>query len=453
MKTRREFLTMVAGLGIVLKFSAPVFAASANKTSANQQPTVVDGTAITQVYGDGVRLTGVAVQYNQPVNGKELKPTDFTVEGRTVTDVFTSHSADPADKAPSGEYVIIALSPEDKNAALAEKLPQPKKDKSENPGQGGPGKAGDIPVYDRVYPAAAASFTQLSELHTVSGQAILPKEKELATDKVKNLIVDDFKQLEYRDPKTGKTLKYNLYVPAGYTQEHAWPLVLFMHDAGATSDVTQTTLFQGLGAISWASPEDQAQRPCFILAPQYAEIIADDNSQTSDMLDTTIDLINALCQQYNIDRKRLYVTGQSGGCMMSIAMNIKYPDLFAASLLVAGQWDPALVKSLAGQKLWIIVSQDDDKAWPGQNAIIDVLKKEGAKVAEAVWDGTWDAEQFRRAFEKIDAENASINYITFRTGTVVPTGESMAGASGHRNTWRIAYNIEPVREWIFRQHK
>lgn len=152
------------------------------------------------------------------------------------------------------------------------------------------------------------------------------------------------------------------------------------------------------------------------------------------MLDTTIDLINALCQQYNIDRKRLYVTGQSGGCMMSIAMNIKYPDLFAASLLVAGQWDPALVKSLAGQKLWIIVSQDDDKAWPGQNAIIDVLKKEGAKVAEAVWDGTWDAEQFRRAFEKIDAENASINYITFRQGTVVPAGESMAGASGHRNT-------------------
>lgn len=332
-------------------------------------------------------------------------------------------------------------------------MPQPKKDKSENPGQGGPGKAGDIPVYDTVYPAAAASFTQLSELHTVSGQAILPKEKELTTDKVKNLIVDDFKQLEYRDPKTGKTLKYNLYVPAGYTQEHAWPLVLFMHDVGATSDVTQTTLFQGLGAISWASPEDQAQRPCFILAPQYAEIIADDNSQTSDMLDTTIDLINALCQQYNIDRKRLYVTGQSGGCMMSIAMNIKYPDLFAASLLVAGQWDPALVKSLAGQKLWVIVSQDDDKAWPGQNAIIDVLKKEGAKVAEAVWDGTWDAEQFRRAFEKIDAENASINYITFRKGTVVPAGESMAGASGHRNTWRVAYNIEPVREWIFKQHK
>lgn len=161
MKTRREFLTMVAGLGITLKFSAPVFAAGANKTTAKQSPAVVNGTAITQVYGDGVRLTGVAVQYNQPVDGKELKPTDFTVEGRTITDVFTSHSANPADKAPTGKYVIITLSPEDKNAALAEKLPQPKKDKSENPGQGGPGKAGDIPVYDTVYPAATASFSQL----------------------------------------------------------------------------------------------------------------------------------------------------------------------------------------------------------------------------------------------------------------------------------------------------
>ncbi|WP_256437063.1 hypothetical protein [Tatumella sp. JGM118] len=34
----------------------------------------------------------------------------------------------------------------------------------------------------------------------------------------------------------------------------------------------------------------------------------------------------------------------------------------------------------------------------------------------------------------------------------VPAGESTAGASGHRNTWRIAYTIEPLREWIFRQH-
>lgn len=53
----------------------------------------------------------------------------------------------------------------------------------------------------------------------------------------------------------------------------------------------------------------------------------------------------------------------------------------------------------------------------------------------------------------IDAKGSPINYVAFRQGTVIPLGESTAGASGHRNTWRVAYTIEPVRQWIFRQHR
>ncbi|HEY0201659.1 MAG TPA: hypothetical protein VGC24_08200 [Burkholderiaceae bacterium] len=43
--------------------------------------------------------------------------------------------------------------------------------------------------------------------------------------------------------------------------------------------------------------------------------------------------------------------------------------------------------------------------------------------------------------------------MSFAKGSVIPAGQSAAGAGGHRNTWRIAYTIEPIREWIFRQHK
>ncbi|MGH1554443.1 alpha/beta hydrolase-fold protein [Streptomyces sp. L7] len=45
-----------------------------------------------------------------------------------------------------------------------------------------------------------------------------------------------------------------------------------------------------------------------------------------------------MTQQYSIDRKRRYTTGQSMGAMMSLGLNIKYPDLFAAAFIVAGQW-------------------------------------------------------------------------------------------------------------------
>jgi len=61
--------------------------------------------------------------------------------------------------------------------------------------------------------------------------------------------------------------------------------------------------------------------------------------------------------------------------------------------------------------------------------------------------------RFGAAFEKIDAEGSPINYVTFRKGTFIPQGQSAAGASGHRNTWRIAHTIAPIREWVFRQHR
>ncbi|WP_416262184.1 peptidase [Gibbsiella quercinecans] len=449
MPSRREFLLMGVCTGALIAINVPVFA-------KNGALHAKSATAITQVYGDGIRLAAVAVEYDAPINSADLQAASFQVEGRTVTGVFASTSANPADRAQAGRFAIVTLSPEDANATLAEKVePQGASGKEAGKGMkgGGPGNAGDIPTYDTVYKTAAAKVLQAAPVTLANGDVIPASSQALATTQVENPIVDDFQPLEFHDPKTGKLLRYNLFVPKGYDANKAYPLVLFMHDAGATSDVTRTTLYQGLGAIAWASPADQAKRPCFVLAPQYAEIIADDDSKTSDMLDITITLIKTLAEKYSIDRNRLYTTGQSGGCMMSIAMDIKYPSFFAASFLVAGQWDPALVTPLARQKLWILVSQDDDKAYPGQNAITANLEKAGAKISRAVWDGTWSPEQFRAAFDKITAENSPINYVTFRKGTVIPQGQSAAGASGHRNTWRIAYTIEPIREWIFRQHK
>ncbi len=171
------------------------------------------------------------------------------------------------------------------------------------------------------------------------------------------------------------------------------------------------------------------------------------------MLDTTIDLVEHLASQYSIDRKRLYTTGQSGGAMMSIAMDIKYPHLFAASYIVAGQWDAALVKPLAKQKLWIIVSQGDLKAYPGENAITAALEKEGARVSRAVWDGRSTPQQFAANVAKMEAEGNPIKYVALEKGTVVPPGQNDNGGSDHINTWRIAYTIEGIRDWLFRQHQ
>ena len=439
MTTRRTFILGLTSVGTLAAITTPALAANLTAQSA---------TAITRVYGDGLRFVAVAITYSGAVSASDVSVEDFRVGDRTVTDVYPATGPDPATRADSGPVVIVELSDADPDAVLAV-TPEQSGPPPGAPQDGGKPqwKAGDPNVSDTTW-ATPQARVEVAEITTASGNTLTAATIE--TSAVKNLILDAFEQRVWNDPETGDTLPYSLFVPKDYDPSRSYPLVNFMHDAGATSDDPLFTLKQGLGAIVWASPEDQAKRPCFVLAPQFAEIIADDDNNASSMLDTTINLIKALAKEFSIDTGRLYTTGQSGGGMLSIAMNIKYPDFFAASFLVACQWGPELVAPMAGNRLFIVTSQDDPGAFPGQNAVTEALEDAGATVARAIWDGTWSAEQFRFAFDDLDAEGARINYVSLAEGTVIPEGQSAEGASGHRNTWRIAYSIEPIREWIFR---
>jgi predicted peptidase len=388
-------------------------------------------TAITEVFGDGQKVTAVAIEYDKTINNSKLTPAAFSVKGRTITKVYANTAAAKATQGVNGKYTIIELSTADEGALTF------------------------VPVFGQTPKIAEAkvSISQLGDIITTDGKKYTPDSNAVVNDKVINLGVDDFKQLKYKDPNTGKTLKYNLFVPKNYDKNKSYPLVLFIHDAGVVSTETKATLIQGLGAVVWATPAEQAKHESFVLAPQYDSATVNDNSETTGDLDLTVNLINSLESQYNIDKNRLYTTGQSMGCMSSIALNIKYPDLFAASLLVAGQWDPTVVAPLAKDKLWIIVSAGDVKAFPGMNAITASLEKAGANISRATWDGQATPAEFSFDASNMIAEGNNINYTVLKKGTVVPTDQVDDGGNNHRYTWRIAYTIEGVRDWLFAQVK
>lgn len=272
----------------------------------------------------------------------------------------------------------------------------------------------------------------------------------VATSSADQAIIAKFAQKSFTDSKTGDTLAYNLFTPADYDGSKSYPLVLFMEDASVVGQDTTAALTQGYGALCWASDADQAKRPCFVLAPQYDSTVVNDNSEATSLLDTTVDLVNELTGTYRIDTDRLYTTGQSMGGMMSIAIDIKYPDLFAASYLVACQWDATKVSPMANDKLWITVSEGDTKAYPGQNEILAALKQDGATWTQAELDGSWSDDKLSDACADVAAKGTAINYTTFTTGTLPGTAE---GAMEHMATWTKAYNIESIREWIFAQSK
>ena len=272
-------------------------------------------------------------------------------------------------------------------------------------------------------------------------------------DKEINLAVDAFQQFEFTDPNTGITLKYNLYIPKNYETNRSYPLVLFIHDGGVVSTDPRITLIQGLGGVIWATPSEQAKHETFVLAPQYSTVIVNDNSETTRDLDVTVALVKALVSQYNIDKNRLYTTGQSMGCMASIEMLTKHPDLFAAALLVAGQWDATKMSVLTKANVWVIVSEGDRKAFPGMNASMAALEAAGARISRATWNGRASAEEFALDVRKMIAEGNNIKYTVIAKGTVVPKGLPDDGRNNHIHTWPIAYAIEGLRDWLFTQVK
>ena len=387
-------------------------------------------TAVTEVFGDGQRLTAVVVEYDTPIKTSSLSTTTFTVTGRNIVRVYANARPEKSAVGKDGKFVIIEFDAADSNA----------------------------PTYNAQGPVlrqASVTVNQAAPIQTASGLRYSPTAKPISNTRQMNLIVDDFQQFKFTDPVTGLVLWYNLFIPKGYNPNTKYPLVLFMHDLGVTNINPYTTLVQGLGATVWASSEEQAKHPAFVLAPQYPVPLANDNSQTSDYADVTVRLIQNLQKRYSIDGSRLYSTGQSGGCMAAIALNIKHPKLFATSLLVAGKWDAAKVAPMAKNKLWIVVSQDDIGAYPSMNAITAELEKHGAKVTRAVWDGNANSAQFKRDVAAMlqAGPDSNIYYVAFRQGTVIPPGQSTAGAAGHRNTWRVAYTIEGIRDWLFQQRK
>ncbi|MDO4641198.1 MAG: PHB depolymerase family esterase [Neisseria sp.] len=389
-------------------------------------------TALSESTPYGQKVTAAAVEYDEPINNSTLSTDSFQVAGRTVTGVYATDRIASASRPKSGKIVMIKLSPDDADAALTV-------------------HEGHDPSVERKI---NLQVSQVKPLKAAKQRVVMPGKAQ--SSRMVNEIVDDFKQAEFKDPASGVTVKYNLFVPKNYDPKKRYPLVMFIHDAGATNSNVRNALLQGDGATSFASPEFQAKHPAFVLAPQYDHTIVNDNSDDPVDLDPTINLIKQLERQYRIDDKRIYTTGQSGGAMMSIAMNIKYPDFFAASYIVAGQWAPEKTAPMAKNKLFILVSQDDAKAYPGENAITEVLAKHGADVQKAVFADGSNIAQMNEETRRLLAKGGNVHYAAIRSGTLpdqVKDPNSTNKGQAHVGTWKVAYDIAAIRDWLFSQRK
>ncbi|MCC8035298.1 MAG: hypothetical protein LIO77_05110 [Rikenellaceae bacterium] len=262
--------------------------------------------------------------------------------------------------------------------------------------------------------------------------------------------VGKFGRYEYFDEQTGKSLSYNLFIPDGYEPGRQYPLVMFIADASTAGKELSAPLTQGYGGIIWAGSRDQSKHPSFVLVPQYTTVTVGDDFSTSYEVDMTIRLLEKLVDEYDVDRSRIYSTGQSMGGMMSMYFNITYPGLFAASVFVACQWDTSKMAGFARDKFFYIVAAGDSKAPKGMEALEEVLEKEGAEFGKAGWSAKLPLARQEEKVRELLSEGHDINFIVFTARSVLP--ESGQG-SEHMYSFDHAYQLDEVRDWLFRQSK
>lgn len=256
-----------------------------------------------------------------------------------------------------------------------------------------------------------------------------------------------FTQLSYNDEKTGITLKYNLYVPENYDENTSYPFIMYIPDSSASGKSAKEIVEQYYGANVWVTDEDQAKHASFVLVPAFSETVVDDNFNVSEQVEAAVNLINDLTAKYNIDKNRLYTTGQSMGCMTSLYLNSKYPDMFAASVFVSGQWDISVLKGLEDKKFFYITAGGDAKASGGQDEVKAMFDEDGVKYTYNEWSAQLSDEEQTALVNSLLEEGLNANMIRFETGTVLAEGSGME----HMASFNYGYKLTAVRDWLFDQ--
>lgn len=422
--------------------------------------------AITEAFPDGQRITGVAVEYTHPLKHTDVCPEAFQVKGRTVTGAYTNTEAKPTKEPKDGPFVIVTLSEKD---ADCKTVVRAKPGGPGGPGKpGGPGGPGGFgrpggpgshrgpggpggPKFslNSKRREIVLTVSQVRDLKAADG-SVLPAFPERETQGAWQEVIDRFRQFQHGG------MYYDLYIPENYDSAKKYPLVMFIPDATGGGDHPLICLEQGNGAVNFARERDQEKHPSFVLGIQYSlegPLTRDDFSVNEQGIQQILGVLDHVLDTYSIDRDRVYTTGQSMGCMTSCELNIRRPDLFAASLLVAGQWDPEKMGKLYRKNFWILVSEHDEKAFPGMNAITAAMERNGGKVGRYLWNAKAGKEALNLAVAQAAAEDCNLRYTVFEGDTVVPEEEEANGRSNHMSTWPVVYGIDALRDWLFTQVK
>ena len=178
----------------------------------------------------------------------------------------------------------------------------------------------------------------------------IPEEKDdlvtYGTESYRGFLLDNV----YHSPSDGE-IHFNVYIPASYTGNEPYALYF-------TLPGYEGLYFQGVGvnlrAEAYGFEAQKYNDKMIIVAPQLS-----DWGMTSAR--QTVALVRYFLSAYNINQKKVYANGYSGGGeTMSQVMGLA-PELFTAYLHCSAQWDGDLnVLAQAKTPVYMAIGRNDE---------------------------------------------------------------------------------------------
>jgi predicted peptidase len=172
-----------------------------------------------------------------------------------------------------------------------------------------------------------------------------------------------FRKRTFADKK-GTKMPYRLFVPPGYTSDKKYPLIVWLHGgAGRGSDnETQISTGNEKGSHLWTTAANQEKFPAFVLAPQCPQGENWSDPELNEIgapLQLALDILALVEKDYSIDPTRVYLVGQSMGGLAVWALLQKFPERWAAAVVVASYDNFTNVRAITRVPLWIFQGDAD----------------------------------------------------------------------------------------------
>lgn len=221
-------------------------------------------------------------------------------------------------------------------------------------------------------------------------------------------------------PRDG-TLPYVLHLPNAKPPAGGYPLLLFLHGVGECGADLERVKTHGPPRLAATGAK---QFPFAVVSPQCR---ADWTAHVSDLLA----LLKQLTASYSIDTRRLYATGMSLGAAGVWSMLEKYPDLFAAVVLVSPYGDTSRAANHKDVPTWIFLRENDPRVTPAQSRFLFQ-----ALAATSVPTATVQSVREGRA-----------NPATVKLTVWPPVAKERPEGERH-DAWTVTYDQDGVYEWL-----